>query len=77
VQNLGGSLALIVNNREDESIENVLMMDDGTASDIYIPTVIISKQDGERIKQFMIDSNKNNIKKDIIMTIEFDMVYNI
>lgn len=74
VQNLGGSLALIINNREDENVENVLMMDDGTGSDIYIPTVIISKIDGEKIKEFLI-SNRNSVNKhDVIMTIEFDMV---
>ena len=76
VQNLGGSLALIVNNRDDENVENVLMMDDGTGSDIYIPTILISKNDGEKLKRFMID-NKNSTKqnlKDIIFNIEFDMV---
>jgi hypothetical protein len=74
VQNLGGSMALIINNREDESIDNVLMMDDGTGSDIYIPTIIISKKDGEKIKKFMIENKNNTNMHDIMMTIEFDMV---
>ncbi len=78
VQKLGGMLALIVNNRDDENIDNVVMFDDGTGSDIYIPTVLISKQDGERIKQFMLQ-NKNSTNpflKEIILSIEFDMVIN-
>ncbi len=74
VQNLGGSLALIINNREDENVENILMMDDSSGSDIYIPTVIISKMDGAKIKQFLIENKNNTVQHDIIMTIEFDIV---
>lgn len=74
VQNLGGSMALIINNREEENIDNVLMMDDGSGSDIYIPTIIISKKDGDKLKQFMFnDKNSTNIRE-IILTIEFDLV---
>ncbi len=73
VQNLGGSLALIIN-YNDENIDNILMMDDGTSSDIYIPTIIISKSDGEIIKKYMMENiNKTDINN-IIMNIEFEMV---
>lgn len=74
VQNLGGSLALIVNNNDD-NVDNILMMDDGTGSDIYIPTIIISKKDGDKIKQYMMDKGNNTEIHDIIMNIEFEMVY--
>lgn len=78
VQKLGGMLALIVDNKEEENIDNVQMFDDGTGSDIYIPTVLISKKDGEKIKQFMMQ-NKNSINpilREIILSIDFDMVIN-
>ncbi len=55
VQNVGGLFALIIDN-EDEEIDSIILADDGSASDIYIPTVLISKRDGELIKKFMIEN---------------------
>ena len=74
VQNLGGSLALITDNQY-EKLEDILMIDDGTGSDIFIPTVLISKIDGDKIK-FFLQANKDNpaVLKNIILNIEFDMV---
>jgi len=74
VQNLGGSLAMIINNRDDEIIDNVLMMDDGNGSDIYIPTILISKQDGDKLKRFMLKNKEKNNTNEIILTLEFNMV---
>jgi hypothetical protein len=76
VQNLGGSLALIINNNEDENVDNILMMDDGTGSDIYIPTIIINKVDGEKLKKFLYthQNSTNPIMHDIIMNIDFEIV---
>ena len=75
VQKIGGSLALIIDNR-DENIENVIMSDDGTGSDIIIPTIMISKEDGEKIKEFM-KRNKNdyNVLASLVVSIEFRMVW--
>ena len=82
VQKLGGSLVLIINN-DNEDIEEISFLNDGTASDIYIPTVLISKKDGNVIKNYL--SQKANEYKtqkefyknvDIIMNVEFAMVIN-
>jgi hypothetical protein len=74
VQNLGGNLAIIVN-YDDEPIELINMVDDGTGSDIIIPTILISKSDGDKLKKFIAE-NKNNEKivKNILLSVEFDIV---
>lgn len=74
VQRIGGLFALIVNNN-DENINKMILSDDGTGSDIYIPTVLISKKDGERLKKYMIE-NKNSPAslRNIVLSIEFRMV---
>jgi len=81
VQKLGASLALIINNNPNENINDIIMVDDGTASDIYIPTVLISKEDGDKIKKYLAqEANKYTSQKDfnnnvdILMDVEFDMV---
>lgn len=74
VQNIGGMFALIVNNN-DEDINQLIIADDGTGSDIYIPVVLISKADGEKIKKFMIEKKDNySLISNIILSIEFIMV---
>jgi extracellular elastinolytic metalloproteinase len=74
VQNINGHLALIVNN-EDGPVDNILLKDDGTGSDILIPSVLISKADGDKIKQYLIQNkDKNNKFTDIIISVEFKIV---
>ena len=74
VQNLNGHLALIINN-EDVPLDKILLKDDGTASDINIPSILISKADGEKIKQFLRENiNKKNVLSSIIVSIEFKIV---
>ncbi len=74
VQKIGGGLALIINN-EIEEIDRVLMTDDGTASDIFIPTILISKSDGDKLKEFF-NSHKDEEKvlSSITLSVEFKMV---
>jgi hypothetical protein len=73
VQNLGGHMAIIVNNN-DESINDILMIDDGTASDIQIQAVLISQSDGEKIKQFIRNNEGSKVLEDLILSIEYKMV---
>ncbi len=70
VQKIGGQVALIVNNIENVDPHNIIMTDDGQGRNLTIPGVLISKEDGEIIKDFY---RKN---KDVEMraTIKFQMV---
>ncbi len=67
-------MALILNN-EDGTVDKIVLKDDGTGSDIVIPTLLISKGEGDIIKQYLKD-NRNNKKAmlDIIVSIEFKIV---
>jgi hypothetical protein len=74
VQNLGGHIALIIN-YNDEEVKDIVMVDDGTGQDVWIQAVLISKRDGEIIKQF-IRENENNKKllNNMIVSVEYEMV---
>ena len=67
-QRAGYSMIVIVNNMETE-IKNVIMSDDGSGSDIYIPIVMISKNDGEKLINYL-DKNKSD-KSKVIVEIDF------
>lgn len=79
IQNLGGALAIIIDNVENNDPENVIMIDDGTGSSIAIPTILISKRDGNLIKaeiQRTEEANKNpSLQKEyVVLEVEFEIV---
>lgn len=73
IQRLGGHIAIIIDNR-DEELEDIIMGDDGTGSDITIPSVLIKKIDGDKLTKFF-EENKNNTKMEHVhVSISFKIV---
>lgn len=56
-QKIGAKAVIIINNNDDD-INEIYMMDDGTGKDIKIPTLLISKTDGDKLKKYFLESNK-------------------
>ena len=52
MEEAGVALAIIVDNK-NENIDDIVMSDDGTGAGIRIPSVLISKTDGEKLTNFM------------------------
>ena len=74
VENTGARAAIIINNVKGD-ISNYVMLDDGTGSDIMIPAVLISQEDGKILKQYFKD-NKNSedkFKNQVQISIDFEM----
>ena len=63
IQNNGGSLAVIIDDKIDEDVTKVIMSDDGTGAGITIPSMLISRKDGELLKQFLTSSDPELAKK--------------
>ena len=63
IEKAGGSLAVIIDDKDFEDARNVIMSDDGTGAGIRIPSMLISKSDGEILKNFLIHSPKSLTEK--------------
>jgi len=48
-----GAKALIIINNNDDDINNIYAIDDGTGEDISIPSMIISQKDGQILKDYL------------------------
>lgn len=83
-QNAGADLLIIIDDIDEKKNDSIVLVDDGTASDIVIPTVMISKKDGQKIKDYLKDSSSsvnknnnlnelNNKLKHIIIDINFEI----
>lgn len=55
----GGEMAIIVNDRANQNINNIIMSDDGTGLGLRIPSVLISKNDGDILKDYLKRLNSN------------------
>ena len=64
---IGGYSMIIVINNMQTDIKKIIMTDDGSGNDIYIPISMISKDDGEKIIDYM----KSNKDSKIIVEINF------
>lgn len=72
VERNGGHVALIINNSTEENISSIVMADNGKGMEVTIPGVIISKRDGDTIKEYM-KQNLDNKGKQPIFEVEFRM----
>ena len=57
IERHGGSMAIIIDEKEKSDITKVTMSDDGTGQGIRIPAVLINKEDGERIIDWIIHAS--------------------
>ena len=68
-QNIGASAVVIYDDRE-ENVENVVMIDDGTAGNIFIPSFLIPKKAGELIHEELANTLGPHY---VAMTLTFEM----
>jgi len=79
IQDIGGKLVLIADSRANADPSSVIMVDDGTGSNIAIPTIMITKEEGESLRDAIIkteaENNKPGAKKDyVVLDVQFEIV---
>ena len=58
VEDAGASLAIIIDNKVENTADLINMVDDGAGAGIRIPSMIISKRDGDRLLGYIRDEQK-------------------
>lgn len=56
IQHAGGSLAIIIDDKPGEKVDQVIMVDDGSGNGINIPSMLISQKDGKTICKWICDN---------------------
>ena len=52
MEDAGVAVAIIIDNRE-EDVDSIIMSDDGTGAGIRIPGLLICKEDGQKLLNFL------------------------
>lgn len=60
MEDAGAAVGIVIDNSE-EDIQNVVMKDDGTGAGIRIPSMLISKKDGNILIDFIKTASKEEI----------------
>jgi extracellular elastinolytic metalloproteinase len=53
IEHAGGKLGIIVDEVDNEAMDAIIMVDDGTGNGIRIPSVMINKKEGEIILEYI------------------------
>lgn len=61
MENIGVAVAIIIDDSE-ESVDNVIMSDDGTGGGIRIPGMLIGMSDGKKLLDFLKRSSDEEIE---------------
>ena len=74
IEEARGHAAIIIDDKNGGDVEEKNMPDDGRGNEVSIPSVLISYEDGEKLKKFYTD-NKNNktVLQNIKLEINFEM----
>ena len=84
MENIGVAVAIIIDNKA-ENVDGIIMKDDGTGNAIRIPSMLISKKDGEELLELMRSSTDEELEQvaviaDFVMNkatdkVQFDFIY--
>jgi hypothetical protein len=60
IEEAGFSLGIVIDNT-DEEVKNIVMSDDGSGAGIRIPAMLISKDDGNKLVDFMESASETEL----------------
>lgn len=53
MEKVGVAVGIVIDNNESEDIDDIIMSDDGTGAGIRIPSMLISKKDGDKLLDYL------------------------
>jgi hypothetical protein len=75
VEHAGGRLAIVIDDKDNEDPENIIMVDDGSGNGIRIPAILIGKTDGRKILKYMEDSEGKHTDIQVALMANFNIVH--
>lgn len=68
LENIGVAVAIIVDSKRDEMVDEILMSDDGTGGGIRIPSMLIGKNDGDKLISWYANATEEERAQLIMMS---------
>lgn len=72
MEEVGVAVGIVIDTTDGESIDDIVMSDDGTGAGIRIPSMLISKQDGDKLLDFLKTATSEELMQ-IQVLASFDM----
>jgi len=71
MEEVGVAVGIVIDDRED-NIENIVMSDDGSGAGIRIPSMLISKADGDKLLDFL-KTATDDLLNQVNVIVDFNM----
>jgi len=72
MEEVGVAVGIVIDNSDTELVSEIVMSDDGTGAGIRIPSMLISKSDGDKLLDFMKTASSEELAQ-ISVLASFDM----
>lgn len=72
MEETGVAVGIVIDNEEKEDPDSIIMSDDGSGAGIRIPSMIISKADGDKLLDFLKQADKDELNQIKVMA-QFEM----
>lgn len=59
MESIGAAVGIIIDDKDNENPERIIMSDDGTGGGIRIPSMMISNTDGKKLINFLRTINRD------------------
>lgn len=73
VEQAGGRLVIVIEDRSYENVEDIIMVDDGSGNGIGIPSMLIGQDDGEKILKEMLNKEGKHINQGVSLMASFNI----
>ena len=61
MEEIGTAVGIVIDNKEREDPDSIVMSDDGSGAGIRIPSMLISKKDGDKLLEFLKSASKEEM----------------
>jgi len=73
VEHAGGKMAIVVDEKDNESMDSIIMVDDGTGNGVKIPSVMVNEKQGEKLINWY-EAGNDETRKRTQVVCTFDIV---
>lgn len=61
MEEIGVAVGIVIDNNKDEEPDAIVMSDDGSGAGIRIPSLLVSKKDGDKLLGFLKNATKDEL----------------
>jgi len=63
MEDVGVAVGIVIDDKKEEEVDSIIMSDDGSGAGIRIPSMLITKKDGDKLLNYLKNASSNGMKE--------------